>query len=87
MKKKVYSVFYLLIVAVILLIFMYQFNHVDGYGNVAMEAAARWAVCFLVLIADVSVGVIHAIILLIIHIIKRRKKRKNKILLFNDRFY
>lgn len=55
---------------------MYQFNHVDGYGNVAMEAAARWAVCFLVLIADVSVGVLHAIILLIIHIIKKKKAKE-----------
>lgn len=74
-KKYIPFIIYL-IVAFILLIFMYQFNHVDGYGNVAMEAAARWAVCFLVLIADVSVGVIHAIVLLILHIIKKKKAKE-----------
>ena len=76
MKKKYIPFFIYLIVAFILLIFMYQFNHVDGYGNAALGAAARWAVCFLLLIADVAVGVIHAIILLIIHIIKKKKAKE-----------
>lgn len=80
MKKKYIPFFIYLEVAMILLIFMYQLNHVEGYGNPAMEAAmeaeARWAVCFLLLIADVAVGVLHAIILLIIYIIKKKKAKK-----------
>jgi hypothetical protein len=75
-KKRYIPFIIYLEVAFVLLIFMHYFNNLHVYGMAALEAAARWAVCFLVLIADVSVGVIHAIVLLILHIRKKKKAKE-----------
>lgn len=76
MKNKYIPFFIYLVVAFILLIFIHYFDNLHVYGLAAMEAVGRVVVCFLLLIADVAVGVIHAIVLSILHIRKKKKAKE-----------
>ena len=76
MKKKYIPFIIYIFLAIILLILIDFVGDRQSYGLAALEDLGYFVLFGLLLIADVSVGVIHAIILLIIHIIKKKKAKE-----------
>lgn len=74
MKKKFIPFIVYISLAVILLILIVVVGNRPSYGLAALEDLGYFILFGLLLIADVFIFVVHCIILLILHI--RRKKRE-----------